>query len=334
MSSRPNPPAPLKVCGAPPADPAEGPAREGGAASSPASEGRVRTGTVVDSGPPAPGPRPLAPSVYFIGAGPGAPDLITVRGRDIIARADVVIYADSLVHPGIAAHAKPGAAVHGSAKLTLDQMVALMLEAVRAGKMVARIQSGDPSIYGAMQEQLALLEREGVRYEIVPGVSSAFAAAAALAVELTVPEVSQTVILTRHAGRTGVPEKENLPSLAAHGASLVLFLSVAMVERVVQELIEGGYAPDTPAAAVYRVTWEDELILRGTLADIAVQVKKAKLRLHTLILVGPAVDPHLRTGAAHRSNLYDAAYSHRHRKGTRRVGPRGRGVTSETVGTT
>ncbi len=253
--------------------------------------------------------------VYFIGAGPGAPDLITVRGRDTIARADVVIYADSLVHPGVAAYARPGAEVHGSAKMALDDIMRLMIGAVRDGKTVARIHSGDPSIYGAMQEQIARLEQEAIFYEIVPGVSSVFAAAAALGVELTVPDVSQTVILTRRVGRTGVPESENLPSLAAHGATLVLFLSVTMIERVVEELIDGGYSPNTPAAVVYRVTWEDELILRGALADIAGQVKQARLQLHALIIVGAALDPDLRTGVVHRSNLYNTAYSHRHRKG-------------------
>lgn len=255
--------------------------------------------------------------VYFIGAGPGAPDLITMRGRDLIAAVDVVIYADSLVHPGVVAYARPDAEVHGSATRSLEEIVSLMLAAVRLGKTVARVHSGDPSIYGAMHEQLAQLEREGVAYEIVPGVSSAFAAAAALGVELTVPGVSQTVILSRHAGRTGVPELENLPSLAAHGATLVLFLSVTMVESVVRELLDGGYPPETPAAAVYRVTWEDELVLRGTLTDLVSRVKEAKLQLHTLILVGSAVDPYLRAGVTHRSNLYDVAYSHRHRKGTR-----------------
>lgn len=275
------------------------------------------TQTRATAGPsPSPDPPALAPGVYFIGAGPGAPDLITVRGRDIIARADVVIYADSLVHPGVAALAGPHATVYGSARLTLEEMVGLMIEAVRAGKAVARVQSGDPAIYGAMQEQIALLERAGVPYQIVPGVSSAFAAAAALGAELTVPGVTQTVIFTRHAGRTGVPERENLPSLAAHGASLVLFLSVSMVEQVVRELIAGGYPPETPAAAVYRVTWEDELVLRGTLCDIAEKVKRAKLKLHTLILVGPALAP--RAGATPRSNLYDPAYSHRHRTSARR----------------
>jgi precorrin-4 C11-methyltransferase len=255
--------------------------------------------------------------VYFVGAGPGAPDLITIRGRDAIATADVVIYADSLVHPGVAAFARPDAKVHGSARLRLEQIMRLMLAAVRAGKRVARVHSGDPSVYGALHEQVALLEREGVAYEIVPGVSSAFAAAAALGIELTVPSVSQTVILTRHAGRTSVPERENLASLAAHGATLVLFLSVTMIEQVVRELLEGGYDAGTPAAAVYRVTWEDELILRGTLADIASQVKQARLQLHTLILVGPAIDRHLDADALHRSNLYNAAYAHRYRKAAR-----------------
>jgi precorrin-4/cobalt-precorrin-4 C11-methyltransferase len=261
-------------------------------------------------------PEPPTPRVYFIGAGPGAPDLITVRGREVIARADVVIYADSLVHPGVAAYARSDAEVYGSAARTLEETVAIMFDAARAGKIVARVHSGDPSIYGAMQEQIGLLEREGVPYEIVPGVCSAFAAAAALGAELTVPDVTQTVIFTRHAGRTGVPEREGLPSLAAHGASLVLFLSVTMVEKAVEELIAGGYPPETPAAAVYRVTWEDELILRGTLADIAGQVKQSKLQLHTLILVGHALAA--RDGVERRSNLYNPAYSHRHRKGRRR----------------
>ena len=255
--------------------------------------------------------------VSFIGAGPGAPDLITLRGRDRIARADLVIYADSLVHPGIASYARPGAIVHGSASLTLEQTAKLMLEASRDGKRVARIQSGDPAIYGAMHEQLAILEREGVPYEIVPGVSSAFAAAAALHAELTVPDVAQTVILTRLAGRTSLPEGEALRDLARHGATLVIFLSIPMIERVVAELLAGAYTPETPAAVVYRVTWEEELILRGTLGDIAARAKAAKLQLQALILVGPALDETLRQGAvAHRSNLYDPAFSQRHRQAT------------------
>lgn len=255
--------------------------------------------------------------VSIVGAGPGAPDLITVRGRQRIEQADVVIYADSLVHPGVAALARPGAVVHGSASLTLEETLVLMIEAVRAGKRVARVQSGDPSVYGAMHEQLIALEAEGIPYEIVPGVSSAFAAAAALHVELTVPDVAQTVIFTRMAGRTPMPAGEELRDLARHGASLAIFLSIPMVERVVAELLAGGYRLGTPAAAVYRVTWEDELVLRGTLADIAGQVKQAGLQLQALILVGPALDESLRAGAAtHRSNLYNPRFTQRHRRAT------------------
>jgi len=258
----------------------------------------------------------MAGHVYFIGAGPGAPDLLTIRGREIIRRADLVIYADSLVHPGIAAHAPPGAELIGSAALTLEQTAERLIEAAQAGKTVARVQSGDPSIYGAMHEQLHLLERAGIPYTIVPGVSSAFAAAALLGAELTVPDVSQTVIFTRMAGRTSLPEGERLRDLATHGATLVIFLSIPLIEQVVAELLAGGYAPETPAAVVYRATWEEELVLRGTLADIAGQSKAAQLQLQALILVGRALGPALRgAGALHRSNLYDPAYTQRHRKG-------------------
>lgn len=258
-----------------------------------------------------------AGKVYIIGAGPGAPDLITIRGRDAIARADVVIYADSLVHPAITDFAKPGATVYGSAARTLEETVALILDAVRAGKTVARVQSGDPSIYGAVHEQLAILEREGVPYEIIPGVSSAFAAAARLGAELTVPDVTQTVIFSRQSGRTTVPERERLRDLARHGSSLVLFLSIALIDQVVEELRAGGYPKDTPVAVVHRATWDDELVLRGTLADIAAQVKAARLQLQALILVGAAVDPQLRARETHRSNLYHPSHSHRHRQRAR-----------------
>jgi precorrin-4/cobalt-precorrin-4 C11-methyltransferase len=255
--------------------------------------------------------------VYIIGAGPGAPDLLTLRGRDIIARADVIVSADSLVHPGVAAFARPDAEVYGSATRTLEEVMAIILAAVRDGKTVARVHSGDPSIYGAVHEQIAILEREGIPYEIVPGVSSAFAAAARLGIELTVPDVTQTVIFTRQAGRTAVPERERLRDLAAHGCSLVLFLSVALIDRVVAELRAAGYADDTPVAVVYRVSWADEQVLRGMLADIAARVKEARLQLHALILVGPTLDLDRRAGEQHRSNLYSPGYSHRHRRSTR-----------------
>ncbi|MGI8553223.1 MAG: precorrin-4 C(11)-methyltransferase [Dehalococcoidia bacterium] len=256
-------------------------------------------------------------TVSFVGAGPGAPDLLTIRGRERIAQADLLIYADSLVHPGVAACAADGAEVIGSASLTLEETTARMLSAVRNGKYVVRVQSGDPSVYGAMHEQLTILEQEGVPYEIVPGVSSAFAAAAALHTELTVPDISQTVILTRMAGRTTLPPGESMRDLARHGASLVIFLSIPMIERVVEELREGGYPAGTPAAVVYRVTWEEELILRGTLDDIAAKAKAAKVQLQALILVGPVLDESLRQREAHhRSNLYNPSFTQRHRHAT------------------
>jgi precorrin-4/cobalt-precorrin-4 C11-methyltransferase len=256
-----------------------------------------------------------AETVSFVGAGPGAPDLLTLRGKDRIERADVVIYADSLVHPGIAAFARSDALVKGSASLTLEETVSLMVDSARDGKRVARVQSGDPSVYGAMHEQLGRLEAAGVPYEIIPGVSAAFAAAAALHVELTVPDVTQTVIFTRLAGRVPMPEKEALRDLATHGASLAVFLSIPMIERVVEELLLGGYTPSTPAAVVYRVTWENEQIIRGTLSDIAAKAKSANLQLQALILVGPALDETLRSrGIDHRSNLYNPAYTQRHRR--------------------
>ena len=258
-------------------------------------------------------PAALPGHVYFIGAGPGAPDLLTLRGKALIESADVVIYADSLVDPRLTEFARPDAEVMGSSSLTLEEMTERMIQAAREGKRVARLQSGDPSIYGAMREQIARLEAEGVSWSIVPGVSSAFAAAAALGVELTVPEVAQTVIMTRISGKASpVPPREELRSLAAHGTSLILFLSIAHMTRVVKELIEGGYPPETPVAAVYRVSWPDEAILRGTLKDIRKQVRDAKWSRQALILVGPAIAELSADGR--RSRLYSGDYSHLFRK--------------------
>ena len=254
---------------------------------------------------------PRGGMVVFVGAGPGDPDLLTVRGRRIIEQADLVVWADSLVHPGVAALARPDAEVIGSANMTLEEISRRMIETARAGNLVARVQSGDPAIYGAMHEQMVLLDAAQVPYAVVPGVSSVFAAAAALDAELTVPEVAQTVILTRLPSRTTIPEQEQLRAMAAHGGTIALFLTISVVERAVAELIAGGYAPDTPAAVLHRVTWDDETIIRGTLADIAASSRAAGLTRQALILVGRAIDPHLRrAAAANRSNLYDPTYSH------------------------
>lgn len=258
--------------------------------------------------------------VYIIGGGPGDPELLTLKAKRIIESADVVIYADSLVHPSVVEFAKPGAEVHGSKELNLDQIMELTLGAVAEGKTVARVQSGDPAIYGAVLEQMRILEREGVEYEIVPGVSSAFAAAAALKTELTVPERAQTIILTRAAGRVAMPPGEQLRDLAAHGCTLVIFLSITRMTRIVRDLIAAGYTKATPVAVVYRVTWPDELIIRGTLGDIAAKVRAAKITLQALVIVGDTVDPELRlesqggeNGAA-TSHLYSSTYTHRYRK--------------------
>lgn len=255
--------------------------------------------------------------VYFVGAGPGAPDLLTLRGRDLIERADVVIYADSLVDPALTQFAHDGAEVIGSSTMTLEQIMDRMVSAAEAGQTVVRLQSGDPAVYGAVHEQTVRLDEAGVAWSIVPGVSAGFAAAAILGCELTVPEVAQTVIFTRISGRASpVPPKEELRSLAAHQTSLVIFLAVNYIRRVVDELTAGGYPPETPAAVVYRATWPDELVLTGTLATIADQSRAAKLTKQALIMVGPAL-----ARASHaelRSRLYSPDHTHLFRTGSDR----------------
>lgn len=252
--------------------------------------------------------------VYFIGAGPGDPELITLRGQRILGAADVIVYTDSLVSPDLLRWANPGARVCGSAGLTLEEIMAVLVESARAGQVVARVHTGDPSVYGAVLEQVVILNREGIPYEIVPGVSSVFAAAAALGAELTVPELAQTVILTRMEGRTPVPPGEKLRDLAAHRTTLVLYLSVTLIGEVVRELLAGGYPPETPAAVVQRASWPDQQIVRGTLADIAARTRAARINSHALILVGAVFDPALPTrGEGYRSRLYDKDFTHRFR---------------------
>ena len=243
--------------------------------------------------------------VYIVGGGPGDPELLTLKAKRIIESADVIIFADSLVPPEVVGFAKEGAKVVGSKEMNLDEIMDLELGAVREGKTVARVQSGDPSIYGAILEQMRVLEQEGVEYEIIPGVSAAFAAAAVLKSELTVPEKSQTIIMTRMEGRVAMPEGEQLKDLAAHGCTMVIFLSITRMTKVVRELTSSGYTEDTPVAVVYRVGWPDQLIIRGTLKDIADKVRAAKITLQALIIVGDAVDPGLDAAGA-VSHLYSA----------------------------
>jgi len=256
-------------------------------------------------------------TVYIVGAGPGAPDLIAVRGRDIIAQADLILYADSLVEASVAALArKPEARIVASSSLHLGEIMDLMVETAQNGGVVARIHSGDPALYGATHEQMAHLEDHQINYEIVPGITAAFAAAAVLKTELTVPDVVQTIILTRTAGRTTMPVGEDIRTLAASGASLAIYLSVTRIRHVIDDLLaSGAYDLDTPVAVLHKITWPDESWVTGVLSDIADKVRAAKYTKHALILVSPALDPALK-GSDRRtsSHLYDPSYTHRFRR--------------------
>lgn len=248
--------------------------------------------------------------VHFVGAGPGDPELITVKGQRLLREADVIIYTGSLVPKPLITGLK--AEIHDSAGLNLDEVFALIQEAWQTGKKVVRLHTGDPSIYGAINEQIALLNQQAIPFSVIPGVSSGLASAAALKTELTLPEVSQTVIFTRRGGRTPVPEKEDLVLLASHQATMMIFLSVGMIEDVVADLLAGGYPADTPVAIVEKVSWPDEKQLKGTLSTIARQVKEAGIKKTALIAVGKVLaegpPPAL-------SKLYDQEFTHGYRKG-------------------
>ncbi|MDY6878933.1 MAG: precorrin-4 C(11)-methyltransferase [Desulfatiglans sp.] len=245
------------------------------------------------------------PQVYFVGAGPGDPDLITIKGRKCIESADLVLYTGSLVPKALVACARKEAKVVDSSSMTLDETHAMMVETIRSGGKVARVHTGDPSLYGAIREQMVLLERDAISYEIIPGVTVAFAAAAAAGVSFTLPEKVQTLIFTRLEGRTPVPDKERLRELARHNASLAIYLSSANPEGVAKELIEGGYPEETPVIVAYRVGWPDERILRASIGDLAKTVKEAGIRQQAvfLILPGQEDDPHF-------SRLYSPGFSH------------------------
>lgn len=247
--------------------------------------------------------------IYFIGAGPGDPELISVKGARLIGEADVVIYAGSLVNPAILRYAGPGAQIHDSAGLTLAEVLEIMQDAVRDGKTVARVHTGDPAIYGAIQEQMDALAEAGISYEVIPGVSSFLAAAAALKREYTLPGVTQTVIITRREGKTSVPEKENLAALAAHRATMCIFLSAHMVDDVVRELKTGGYAGDTPAAIVQKASWPGEKVVQATLDTLACAAQQACIDRTALIIVGDFL-----RGQYSLSKLYDPSFTHGYRE--------------------
>mgnify|MGYP001022363375 FL=1 len=243
--------------------------------------------------------------IHIVGAGPGDPELITVKGSRYLAEADVVIYAGSLVNPALLDYCKEGVEIHNSAHMTLDEVVEVIAQAEADGKMTVRLHTGDPAIYGAIQEQMDALKKKGIDFEVVPGVSSFLATAAALKQEYTLPGISQTVIITRNEGRTPVPEREKLRSLAAHHATMCIFLSIAMIEEVAAELIAGGYEETTPIAIVQRATWPEQKILRGTLATIAEQVKAEEIDRTAMIVVGDCLNTEYEL-----SQLYAPQFSH------------------------
>jgi precorrin-4/cobalt-precorrin-4 C11-methyltransferase len=250
--------------------------------------------------------------IHFIGAGPGDPELITVKGKRILQEADRVVYAGSLVPELLLKDCKAGVSVFNSAPLTLEETHALLRDGYHAGELVVRLHTGDPSLYGAIQEQMHLLDREGIPYVVIPGVSAVFAAAAELRQELTLPEVSQTVILTRLAGRTPVPETEQLRSLATHRATLIIYLSVQQIEKVVAE-VSPYYPPETPVVVAYRVGWPDQLLLEGTLSDIAGKVGETGIKRQAIIMIGEVFGA--RSGQElKRSKLYDEGFDHGFRK--------------------
>ncbi len=249
--------------------------------------------------------------VYFVGAGPGDIDLITVKGRQLLDAADCIIYAGSLVNPELLNDCH--AAIHDSSALNLDEIVGIIHKAWQRGGLVVRLHTGDPSVFGAIKEQMTRLDALSIPYAVVPGVSSAFAAAASLKVELTLPEIAQTVIITRQEGRTPVPERERLKNLAVHQTTMLIFLSVGMLSKVVEELREGGYREDTPVAVVERASWINEKIVRGTLATISRLVADEGITKTAMICVG-TVFADLPTQTV--SKLYDKHFSHGTRKAT------------------
>lgn len=250
--------------------------------------------------------------VHFVGAGCGAKDLITVRGQRLIEAADVIIYAGSLVNPELLELAKPSCEIHNSAYLTLEEVISLMEKGVAKGKEIVRLHTGDPSLYGAIKEQMDALSQAGISYDVCPGVTAAFGAAAALNLEYTLPGVSQSLILTRMEGKTGVPEKESIESFAAHQATMAIYLSAGMLDKLSKRLVEGGYKPSTPAAIIYKASWPEEEAYICTIEDLYDTAKAHQITKTALVLVGDVIG-----GANYeKSRLYAADFSTEYRKGT------------------
>jgi len=248
--------------------------------------------------------------VIFIGAGPGDPELLTIKGQNAIKDADIIIYAGSLVNKEVLSVAKETAEIYNSASMNLDEILDIMDKETKQGKIIARVHTGDPSIYGAIGEQIEFLRHNNIDFKIIPGVSSLFATAAALESELTLPEVSQTVIITRPEGRTPKPESESIKELAKHNATMCIFLGIHMIENVVSDLLT-HYSIDTPVAVVKKASWKDEIVIKGTLDDIVLKVKEAGIEKTAIIVVGKVINP----GNITPSKLYDSKFTHEYRKG-------------------
>lgn len=249
--------------------------------------------------------------VNFVGAGSGAVDLITIRGQKMLMEADVIIYAGSLVNPKLLDYKKENCRVYNSATMTLEEVMAVMIRAEEENKTTVRLHTGDPCLYGAIREQMDILDKHNIKYDYCPGVSSFCGAASALRTEYTLPSVSQSVIITRMAGRTPVPEKEAIEKFAYHNATMVIFLSTGLLKELEMKLIEGGYNKDTPAAIVYKATWEDELVVRCTVCSLYESAKKNNITKTALIVVGNVLE-----GEYNRSELYNPAFTTEFRKGT------------------
>lgn len=250
--------------------------------------------------------------VTFVGAGSGAADLITVRGMHYLEQADVIIYAGSLVNPELLQYARKDCEIYNSAKMTLEEIIAVMKAAEQAGKKTVRLHTGEPSLYGAVREQMDALDELGIAYESCPGVSACFGAAASLNLEYTLPGISQSLIITRMAGKTGVPEKEAIESFAAHGASMAIYLSAGMTKELSERLIRGGYSEDTPAAIVYKATWPEEKRFLCTVGTLAETAEKNQITKIAVILVGDVIAH----AGYERSRLYAPDFSTEYRKGT------------------
>ena len=251
--------------------------------------------------------------IVFVGAGPGAEDLITVRGQQYLKEADIIIYAGSLVNPGLLQVKKEGCEVYNSAYMTLEEVLEVMYAGEKEGKRIVRLHTGDPCLYGAIREQMDALEERQISYEVCPGVSSFCGAAAALKLEYTLPEVSQSVVITRMEGRTPVPEKEKVAAFASHDATMVLFLSTGLLEKLEEQLLEGGYREDTPAAIVYKATWPEEETYICTVRTLAETAKAHGITKTALIIVGDVVTHHV----YERSKLYDPEFTTEFRQGAK-----------------